>query len=122
MPIPVWKDISTYSRDDKQRAPCSFEIRFGSAIRLVVTRRIHQEGWYADCAPFFNYTKLHSSFIEEAKREALQQLCDEASELCRLLKAASEHEIGCFARANKALREAGQGRQHGCTCATPPLF
>jgi NTP pyrophosphatase (non-canonical NTP hydrolase) len=26
------------------------------------------------------------------------------------------HELGCFAAANEALREAKQGRQHGCTC------
>ena len=40
-------------------------------MRLVVTRRIHLDEWYADCIPFFRYVLLTSGDIDSAKNEAL---------------------------------------------------
>lgn len=86
----AWRDISSYSRDDKERIPCSFDINLGG-VRLVVTRKLHMQGWYADAPPLFSTLKLHSEDIEGAKNEALTVLAG-------LLK-------GAFESATAALKE-----------------
>lgn len=43
-----WVDKTSYSRGDKERVPRTWEIGAGDA-RLVVTRRIHEEGWFMVC-------------------------------------------------------------------------
>lgn len=79
----TWKDISSYSRTDTNREPHSFQIWIGP-VRLVVTRKLHLEGWYVDAPPFIISRRTESEKIEGAKQEALMTL---ESELERALNA-----------------------------------
>ena len=66
-----WKDISSFSKNDKDRTPTTFELQAGD-VRLVVTRHIHHPGaWVAICEPFFRCKELDCEDIERAKEEAI---------------------------------------------------
>lgn len=69
---PAWKDITTFSRGDKERTPRTYEIILGAVV-LTVTRWIHGDPgrWYLDCSLLVGRRELQSIDIEGAKREAM---------------------------------------------------
>ena len=71
---PKWEDASHYSRDDKERVPHTFEVRFAD-VRVAVTRWIHGEPdrWYLICPEAdMSHELLRSRDLKEAKHEALR--------------------------------------------------
>lgn len=83
MPRPQWKDVTSYSRrvglPDKidEEDARSWELAI-NGLRLVVTRKLHRDGWYTECHGFARFgsgtARLESEKIEDAKREALEML------------------------------------------------
>lgn len=70
---PEWKDITSYSRDESEKVPRSWEMRIGS-IRLVVTRIHGIDGvWYMK-SDLTGDIVLPSPVIETAKVYALEHL------------------------------------------------
>ena len=72
MKSPKWEDVSSWSRDEKDRTPKTWQCRLGPMV-LVVTRHVHYRGWvmrsdFDECQP------LMSSEIEAAKNEALERI------------------------------------------------
>lgn len=68
----MWKDISSFSRSDKDRTPKTWEFK-GVGIRVIVTRNIHYapDVWLARCEPYFSYIELKNKDIDAAKEEAM---------------------------------------------------
>lgn len=60
--------------------PKSWEMTAG-VLRIVVTRKMHLDGWYLDCEPFFRAKQLSPDIIS-AKQEALD-LVQLQLDLCR---------------------------------------
>lgn len=68
-----WKDITSYSKGDTEHVPRTVELR-NPPLCLIVTRRIHLEGWYIHCEPFYYYNQLDASELDAAKLEALDKV------------------------------------------------
>ena len=68
----VWKDTSSYSRDDKDRTPNSFDMYIHN-LRISVHRHIHHppDVWLVSITPGSLSHELKSKDIEAAKAEAL---------------------------------------------------
>lgn len=76
-----WKDISSYSRGDRDRTPHSWECKV-AGIRLVVTRHIHHDpsDWLVRCG-ILPERVLKSKDIDDAKAEALAMLRSAAQQI-----------------------------------------
>ena len=79
-----WKDVSSWSRGETDRAePKTWEARIGM-FRLAVHRHIHYppDTWLASCQPdVLDKLELSSKKADEAKREAvakLRAICENA--------------------------------------------
>lgn len=87
----AWKDITSHQRGDKQREPRSFELRIGD-LRVVVTRRIHLDGWWLNAYPIgIDGIELRSTDVEAAKREALRFVESELSRWLRGIRSTPAH-------------------------------
>ena len=87
MPRPQWKDVTSYSRGDKRDDEArSWDLAI-NGLRLVVTRKLHRDGWYTECHGFARFgsgtAQLKSEKIDDAKREALTMLDKLLSEVGR---------------------------------------
>jgi hypothetical protein len=75
-----WKDVSSYSKSDKERVPKTFEIRADDGIVIIVTRWVSGDPtrWYFICpAVACNiHRELSNLELEDAKREALWRVYD----------------------------------------------
>jgi len=77
-----WNDISSYSKNDQDSTPKTWESRFGG-LNVVVTRHRHcaPDEWVLTCVPWFNtYGFAKGQPADEAKaiaarlvREKLEQ-------------------------------------------------
>lgn len=77
---PHWKDISSFSRGEKDRTPTTWEFNVASH-RLRVHRHIHSPGkWLLSGQPFFDQFELDSSEAEAAKAEAINRWRTELAE------------------------------------------
>ena len=79
-----WKDVSSWSRDEKDRSqPKAWEAQIGM-FRLTVHRHIYYppDTWLASCRPdVFDKLELRSKGVFEAKCEAvakLRAICEDA--------------------------------------------
>lgn len=69
-----WKDITSYSRGDKERKPTTFEARAGGLRIVVVYGHIdYRQQWTLWCKPFYdNYPLEGVTTAEDAQFEARQ--------------------------------------------------
>lgn len=68
----VWIDATSYSQNNTDRTPRTWEIRLGG-LQLTVTRHIHYPGsWIMKCEPFFSSKDLENIDVETAKTTALE--------------------------------------------------
>ncbi len=83
----IWKDISSYSREEKRTEPKTFEANVYE-LRLIITRHIHYEPelWLFTCEPFFDLAKLQSTKIDEAQAEAVHLLRLKMEHICSRLR------------------------------------
>lgn len=68
-----WKDVTSYSRDDKEKTPTTYESKFGD-LRLVITcSHIHDRGnWRVICRPFFE--RFIDKRVEDYNVEQIQEI------------------------------------------------
>lgn len=69
-----WKDITSYSKRVRKedRVPRVFELDL-KGLRIVIHRRIHEEGWFLSChglniSDFF----INTENADEAKKKGLE--------------------------------------------------
>lgn len=69
----TWKDVSSYSQSKPRGTvePSSWEA-CTSDLRIVVTRRHGEEGWYFMVYPWRDYPFRVADDLENAKAQALQ--------------------------------------------------
>lgn len=70
-----WKDITTYSRDEKVRAPATWELRLTHDIRVVVMRahRDDPNNWTMHCRPWFDTWPLGLPSSPDWRDEAMSR-------------------------------------------------
>ena len=88
-----WKDITSYSQDDKVRIPTSFRVTYGNISITLTNNHIDYKGqWVFHCGVVgFNTKPLKKSkTLEEAKVEALDIINDKISCLLEDVKILSE--------------------------------
>jgi len=69
-----WQDMTSYSRDDKDRIPRTFSIEGDHHLLVVVTRWIYgdPESWYLTCVRLgIDRHLMSNKKIDGAKHEAL---------------------------------------------------
>lgn len=78
----MWKDVSSYSRSEKERVPNAWSLT-KAGLRVSVHRHIHYKNgeWLLTCEPFYNLHVLASREQDEAKREALELVGEKARAL-----------------------------------------
>ena len=66
-----WEDVSTFSKNDKERKPKEFKKKVGS-FTLTVHRHVHypSDQWLLSCEPFFSCKALASKKVVEAMTQA----------------------------------------------------
>jgi hypothetical protein len=72
MQVIEWKDETTYSRSNKERAPRVWTAKAGG-LTVTVHRHIHfgPHAWLVTCAPWFDCRELPTTGEESAKAQAL---------------------------------------------------
>ena len=70
-----WKDVSSYSRNDKECKPRSVQANF-SGLTLTVTRSIYAdpEDWIVRCDPLVREQKIGNGSLDDAKDAAISLL------------------------------------------------
>ena len=72
----MWKDISSYSKNDKERNSNCFELRQGGLRLVIVSNHLAYRGtdilWALTCSPWFDIKQLEAQTAEDAKNEALR--------------------------------------------------
>ena len=75
MSKPEWKDITSFSRDDKKRIPTTYELDNGT-LRIVITcKHFYYPGeWVMHCARIAidTYHLKNANNLEDAKRLAIE--------------------------------------------------
>jgi hypothetical protein len=86
-----WKDITSYSRGDKERIPTIFSLNAGNFRIVIMNSHIYYKGlWVLDAAPFFNLVQLKAKTKEEAQEEAVHIVRKELKRSLRSLHFDSE--------------------------------
>lgn len=69
----MWKDVSSYSRSDKDRRPQTWMAK-ADDVSITVTRSIYCEPdeWLLMCDPWFPHRVLKAKEVDTAKSEAIE--------------------------------------------------
>lgn len=83
----AWRDVSSFSREEKDRTPESFSLELNHC-EIGVHRHIYYPGaWLAHCWELNVKDKvLKSVEIEQAKKEAIKLCCEMAEDIYTELK------------------------------------
>lgn len=67
-----WKDISSYSKSDTDRAPRTWSLP-AAGLTIIVTRHLDfpADAWVMRCAPFCDNLQISTGTVEEAKAAAV---------------------------------------------------
>lgn len=70
-----WKDISSYSKGDKERVPTAWELQLSRRVRIVVVRgHIYRpDSWVFHCDPWFDTCNLDLAPTHENRHEAMSR-------------------------------------------------
>lgn len=87
-----WKDITSYSRGDREREPTSYRLALGRLHVTVTSGHIYYKGrWVMHCAPFYDTYPLEGvDTLEDAKTRALALVSVEIDKIVAALKAAQQ--------------------------------
>jgi hypothetical protein len=70
-----WEDVTSFSKNDKDRTPKTWLMTLASGTRMVVTRHIDYPGkWIIRCDPYIDMQVLRSDDIDKAKEEAIKMI------------------------------------------------
>ena len=80
---PEWKDVTSYSRDDKERKPTGFQIGVGDLQIIITCAHIyHSPNWVVHCYALQIDTKrLQATTREEAQAEAINIVKEKLAKL-----------------------------------------
>ena len=69
----IWKDVSSYSQNDKKRIPSCWRIDVKDFISIKVHRHIYYENtWFLSCKELnLDMVDLMTDNVEQAKNQAL---------------------------------------------------
>lgn len=72
---PQWKDVTSYSRDQKDRTPDSWQLRLTRDVVITITRShiYDRENWVMHCRPWFDTFSLQLPSTPENRDEAMAQ-------------------------------------------------
>lgn len=86
-----WKNTTSYSRDDKEKVPTTWELTI-PGVRVIVHRWIGDDtGWYGTCRELGeDKRRLTKSFIEEAQEEFLNYLAKKAQQIFTQISKAAD--------------------------------
>ena len=67
-----WRDVTSYSRDDKDRDPSVWYLQLTSEVRISLVRkhRLSTDSWCFHCAPWFDTHSLNLQPTVENRDEA----------------------------------------------------
>lgn len=103
---PKWRDATSYAKGEKDRVPRTLEAEVVPGIRIVLTRRIHCDGW------FFWATHDYTQIV--ATKNLLIEDLEEAKRRCQDELAASLFALGsAFIEAAKTTARQAGGRDDG---------
>lgn len=87
----TWKDITSFSQEDKERKPTCWEANVGG-LRITITNgHLHCPGeWVMHCRPWFNTYPLKVDTREEAMERALLLVCAKVTPIYDGLRMATE--------------------------------
>ncbi len=75
-----WIDSSSYSRNDKERIPNIWKIKFGAvSITVAYGHVTYAKQWIIRCDPFFDNKQLGNISEAEAKTLAIKMVKDQLS-------------------------------------------
>lgn len=81
-----WKDVTSYSRDDKERKPTTFEAKEG-ALRIVITcgHINHRPQWVMHCGALSidTYPLKEGATKEQAEEESLALVHERLEDLAK---------------------------------------
>lgn len=85
-----WKDVTTYSRSDKERKPSAWALKIGKLRITVVRNHIYFRGqWVMHCSPFYNTHPLNVETKEQAQEKAMSLVIDEINKINVAIEQAS---------------------------------
>jgi hypothetical protein len=72
---PEWKDVTSFSRDDKDRIPSVWTLQLTRHVRISVVRShvYDKENWVMHCAPWFDTYSLKLPSTVENRDEAMSR-------------------------------------------------
>ena len=72
---PEWKDVTSFSRDDKERIPSVWTLQLTRHVRISVVRThiSDKENWVMHCAPWFDTYSLKLPSTLENRDEAMSR-------------------------------------------------
>lgn len=73
--VPEWKDMTSFSRDDKDRIPSVWTLQLTPHVRISVVRNhiYDKENWGMHCAPWFDRFSLKLPSTVENRDEAMSR-------------------------------------------------
>lgn len=83
----AWVDSTSYSRDDRERVPQTWTIKFADDFHVTITRHVHYpaDAWLLYCPALgISHTETPYTDLEQSKAWALRGVRDR---LARWLKA-----------------------------------
>ena len=71
-----WKDVTSYSRDDKERRPTIFELRLGEYFRVVIcySHIYYKNEWICSFYGAFEHAQLKMKKYEDLPKAKLAAL------------------------------------------------
>lgn len=81
-----WKDITSYSKDEKDRTPRSFAANVGG-LRIIVTRHFYakKDEWVLFCSPWFDRFVVGNGSADDARAAAILAVCKKLAEALNCL-------------------------------------
>jgi len=85
-----WKDVTTYSRDDKDKCPHWWRAEIDHFHLSVGDRHIYYpkgDTWLLNCSPWYNAYPLKAKSFEDAKAEAISLVKERIKKILDALEA-----------------------------------
>jgi hypothetical protein len=83
---PIWRDETTYSRDDKDRNPSIWNLYAGN-LKITVHRHIHYapDIWLLSCSDFYDKYELPDKDVEKAKKRAISLVSEKVEKMYEII-------------------------------------
>ena len=83
----IWKDTTSYSRNDKTRQPTTYAARAGDLHITVTCGHIYYRGvWIMHCEPFYREHILGVDTLEQAQAKAIELIRVKIDKVARAME------------------------------------